>query len=639
MLRNFRQVFKGNQMPMTVVMGVVLVGLVAYLAPTSGSSEAPENVVARVYGRDILKRDIDRVISDALQRMGKQPNIQAMLPYLQNQAVGQLVGEKLRAELAERHGIVVTDQEVASALQAQMKQNPYFVNPDGSFRPTSEINMYLLETQGISLKTIEDSTRQMLTIRKLVDQEASKVPVDEALVNLENRVRNEKLNLESFVVTPDLAAITDPGDGKLAELLKVGGARFQVGARRVIQFVAVEPGFFGNTLTVDDAALQAAYESKKAQYTEMKVSHILFKAKTDEEFAAATAKAQALRPKLVAGLDFGKAAEELSDDPPAKQNRGFYDWFKSGAMEKPFEDGAAALKVGEISQPVRTPYGIHLIRLEGKRTKSFEDAREELRAQLTEDRFATKAKERLEQLRKRAGERGDLTAAARNLGLKVQTSQPFLDEGMVTIPGLVESSMIVGEAFRMKVGQVSKLQQSGNNYVVFRVQEERPSAVPPLAEIRDRVLAAWKLEEARKATVAKVQAALQSGDLKALGEAKAQENITIAGLGEVGKHPGIRKALLDTPDGKFTSIHWNGEGQLWIARLKSRTAAEPLNFEKRLALVQELQRAGSEKLLISELQDLDAKGRMRPGFSSLWGRYSGIWINTDVRVGREDLEE
>ena len=639
MLRNFRQVFKGNQMPMTIVMGIVLVGLVAYLAPSSGNPEAPDNVMARVYGRDILKRDSDRVISEMVRRMGRQPNLEAMLPYLQNQALGELVGEKLRAELAERHGILVTDQEVASALEEQMKQNPYFVNPDGTFRPTTEINQYLLESQGLSLKTVEESTRQMLTIRKLVEQEASKVPVDEAWVNLENHIRNEKLSLESVTVSPDATVVADPGDGKLADFLRVGGARFQVPQRRVIQFVTLEPGFFGSALTVDDAALQAAYESKKAQYTEMKVSHILFKAKTDAEFATALKKAEDLRPKLVAGKDFGKAAEELSEDPPAKQNKGFYDWFKAGSMVKPFEDGAAALKIGEISQPVRTQFGVHLIRLEGKRTKGFSEVREELRAQLTEDRFASKAKERLEQLRKRAGDRGDLASAARNLGMKVQLSQPFLNEGAVIIPGLTDATYIAGEAFRMKVGQVSKLQPSGGSFVVFRVQEERPIAVPPLAEIRDRVLAAWKLEEARKAAVAKVQAVLQTGELKGLGEPKLQENITIQSLAELGQHPGIRRALLDTAEGKLTPILWNGEGQIWVARIKARAAAEPLTFEKRQTLVREIQRATSEKLLVSELQDLDAKGRQRPGFSSLWGRYSGIWINTAARVAREDMAD
>ncbi|MCE1228089.1 MAG: peptidyl-prolyl cis-trans isomerase [Firmicutes bacterium] len=635
MLRNFRQVFKGNQMPMTVVMGLVLVGLVAYLAPSSGNPEAPDNVVARVYGRDILKRDTDQVLTEMVRRMGKQPNLEMMMPYLQAQAVNELMREKLQAELAERHGVMVTDTEVLAALRAQMAQNPNFLLEDGRFRPTQEINQYLLETQGVTLRMVEDSTRQMLLIRKLIDQEAAKVPVDEAWLNQENRVRNEKLAFDVYTLTPDVAAVADPGDAKLGEFLKAGGARFQVGPRRVIQYVSLEPGFFGNNLNVDDAAVQAAYESKKAQYTEMKVSHILFKAATEAEFTAATQRAEALRAKLVAGQDFGKTAQEVSDDPPAKQNKGFYDWFKSGTMAKPFEDGAAALKVGEISQPVRTQFGIHLIRLEGKRTKSFDEAKAELKAQLTEDRFAAMAKERLEQLRKRAGERGDLAAAARNLGLKAQLSQPFLQDA-ASIEGLGDSAPIVGEAFRMKVGQVSKLAHTGASYVVFRVQEERPSAVPPLAEIRDRVLKAWKTEEARNAALASAKAALASGNLKALGEPKSQDG-AIASLGELANHPGLRKALLDTAVGQFTAPLWNGEGQVWIAKVKSRTPAEPLTFEKRQALLKQLQRAQSEKILVSELQDLDAKGRQRSGFSSLWGRFGGIWENPKVKVTGSDM--
>ncbi len=637
MLRNFRQVFKGNQMPMTVVMGVVLVGLVAYLAPSSGNPEAPDNVLARVYGRDVLKRDADQLISEMVTRMGRQANVEQMLPFIQQRAVSELVGQKLREELAERHGILITDPEVRQALEARLRKYPAFLTPEGQLQNTTEIRA-ILQQAGQSLAQWEQEVRAELTIRKLLDQEAAKVPVDEAWLNLENRVQNEKLSFEAVSVSPDPGTVPDPGDARLATFLKEGGARFQVPPRRVIQFVSLDQAFFGDTLKVDDATLKTAYDSKFAQYTELKVSHILFKAENEAQFAEALKKAEELRPQLLAGQDFNKIAEERSEDPTAKANRGLYDWFKSGTMVKPFEEGAMALKPGEISQPIRTQYGIHLLRLEGKRTRSFEDAREELRAQLTRERYANKAKERLEQLRKRAGERGDLAAAARNLGLKVQTSQPFLNEPAATLSGLPDAGPVVNEAFTLKVGQVSKLLPTGASFTVFRVQEERPVAVPPLAEIRERVLIAWKLEEARKAALEKAKTALSSGDLKVLGEPKNHENTTLTSLGELGQHPGIRKALLDTPEGKLTPILWNPEGQLWVARIKGRVAADPLTFEKRQTLVRELQRAASEKLLVSELQDLDAKGRLRPGFSSLWGRFGGIWINTETKAKGEAAE-
>ncbi len=637
MLRNFRQVFKGNQMPMTIVMGIVLVGLVAYLAPSSGNPEAPDNVMARVYGRDVLKRDSDRLVSDMATRMGRQADLDQMLPFLQQRALSDLIGQKLREELAERHGIVITDQEVRQGLEARLRKYPVFVNAEGQLLSSAEINTVLREN-GQNLILWEQEVRAELTIRKLLDQEAAKVPVDQAWLNMENRVQNEKLSFESVSLGPDPAAIPDPGDAKLAAFHKEAGARFQVAPRRVIQFVSLDQASLGDALKIDDATLKAAYDSKVAQYTELKVSHILFKAENEAQFAEATKKAEELRPKLLAGLDFNKTAEERSEDPSAKANRGLYDWFKAGTMVKPFEEGALALKEGEISHPVRTQYGVHLIRLEGKRIRSFEDTREELRAQLTRERFASKAKERLEQLRKRAGERGDLAAAARNLGLKVQTSQPFLNEPSAVIPGLPDAGPLVGEAFNLKVGQVSKLVPTGPTFTVFRVQEERPVAVPPLAEIRDRVLAAWKQEEARKVALDKVKAAVASGDLKALGELKSHEAATIASLGELGQHPGIRKALLDTAEGQFTPVFYNPEGKAWVARIKGRVAPEPLTFEKRQTLVRELQRAASEKLLVSELQDLDTKGRLRPGFSSLWGRFGGIWINPETGTRRGAAE-
>jgi hypothetical protein len=359
----------------------------------------------------------------------------------------------------------------------------------------------------------------------------------------------------------------------------------------------------------------------------MKASHILFKAETDAQYTEAFKKAADLRAKLVAGQDFAKAAESFSEDPSAKGKGGDLGWFAQGQMVKPFTDAAAALKVGDISQPVKTQFGVHLIRLEGRREKPFEAVKEDLRGQMTRDTFSAKAKDKLEQLRKRAGERGDLAAPARNLGLKVRTSKPLTATDATGLEGLPGSQGIAGEAFRLEVGQVSKVRMAGGSYVVFRVQEELPVAVPPLADVKAKVLDAWKLEEARKALQAK---AAQAGDLKSLGSVETKDGATIASLAELGQHPAIRKALLDTPAGKTTLPCWTPDGKLWMARIKDRTPAAPLTFETRRTLVEALQTGVAEKLLGAELMTLAEDGRKRPGFSSLYGRFGGIWKNEDV---------
>ena len=628
MLRNFRQVFKGNQTPMAVVMMVVLLGMVAYLAPSQGGGETPDNVIARIYGRDILRRDLDAATGAMAKRMGKQANLDAMVPYLRAQAMNQLLQDKLTEELAERHGIIVTDAEVKTALEARLRAIPAFLTPDNQLRDSAEINATLHE-YGQSLRQWEQDLTSEISRRKLITQAAAQAPVDEPWLNLENRVRNEKLTFDAFTLTPEPSAVPDPGTPRLEAFLKEGGARFQAGPRRVVQYVVVDQSFFGPQAN-DDAPVKAVYDAKRAQYTELKASHILFKATTDAEVQAALKKAQDLRVKLVAGADFTKLATELSEDPSAKSNKGDLGWFKSGMMVKPFEDAALALKVGEISQPVRTIHGIHLIRLEGRKERSFEDVKEELRAQVNKERFASKAKDKLEQLRKRAGARGDLAAPSRNLGLKVLTSQPFTEENSSSIEGLPNSQSLAAEAFQLEVGQVSKTRALGDRFVVFRVQEEKPIAVPPLAEIRAKVLAAWQLEEARRVAMDKAKTAVKAGDLSALGAPAAQTAVTISSLAELAKHPRIRKALLDTPEGQFTPVLFSLDGKVWVARIKARVAAEPLSFEARRTLMEALQTEVASKLLTAELRDLDAQGRQHPGLSSFWGRMDGIWINKEA---------
>lgn len=627
MLRDFRSFFKGNQTTMTAIMGIIGLSMLAYLGNSLQMADS-DGVAARAYGHDITHRELEQEVEEMARRMGPQANQEQIRPFLQAQALRQLVARALREELAERHGVVLSDIEVRAALEARLKQIPRFVGPDGQLIPPAEINQILAQEVGQTLALWELDVRRGLTTQKLLERAAALVPVNQAWVEEEHRFRQEKVAFDYVAVSPDGAAVADPGDAALGAFLQASGARFLQPPRRVIQFAALDRAAFGSGLEVSDEAVKAAYESKKAQYTEMKASHILLKAESEAQYEAAGKEALALRAKLVAKPgDFAAVAEAQSQDPTAKANRGDLGWFRSGTMVKPFEDAALALQPGEISQPVRTQFGIHLIRLEGRRTKSFEEAREELRAQIVQDRFVAKAKERLEQLRKRAGERGDLAAAGKALGLKVETSQPFLNEPGTVVKGLPEAGLLINEAFALKVGQVSKLEQAGERFVVFRVVEEKPAAVPPLAEIRDKVFAAWRSEEARKALRTKAEAAVASGDLASLGPVKAQEAAAPSSLGELAQHPGIRRALLMTAEGQLTPLFWNPDGQLWVARIKARTPAPELTFEARQNLVRELQATVSQRLLSAELQALEAEGVKRPGLSSFRGRLNGIWIN------------
>ena len=624
MLRSFRQVFKSNRTPMAAVMIVVLMGLVAYLAPTGGAVTS-DTVVARAYGREVLMRDLAEHAQELYQRYGKQASPEALRPFIQSQALRDLVNEKLMEELAERHRVVVTDEEVGARLRAFLRQYPTLLDAQGNLKSAAELKQ-IFQENGFNPAVQERALRAELLRAKLVQQAAFQVPVDEAWLTAEHRLRDEKVAFQQVALAVSPEGVADPGDGALEAFHRAGGDRFLQPPRRVLQVVAVDRAAFGKDLQADDAALKAAYDSRKADFTEFKARHILFKADSETEVKAATEKAALLRDRLLKGQDFGRTAESLSEDPTAKGNGGDLGWFNASRMVKPFSDATAALKVGEISQPVRTPFGVHLIKLEGRRERSFQDMREQLAREISDTRFRSRAQERLEQIAKRANG-GDLASAARSFGSTAQLSQPFANEPGAQSEGLPELPQLVGEAFRLKVGEVAKPRAYGERHLLFRVQEELPEAVPPFKEIRAKVLAAYRLEEARRQAAAKAQQALKAGGLAAVGPVTDQAAGPLAALRELAGHPGIRKALLDTPVGQATPVLWTQDGKLWAARITSREAAPALDFEGRRKLLREVQSTEAQKLLSDELQALDRQGRMRPGLSSLWGHLGGIYIN------------
>jgi parvulin-like peptidyl-prolyl isomerase len=143
---------------------------------------------------------------------------------------------------------------------------------------------------------------------------------------------------------------------------------------------------------VDDAAVEKYYNEHKQDYEVLKGKHILIRVKgapmqalpgkpelTDDE---ALAKAKDIRAKLVAGGDFAAVAKAESDDQGSGANGGELGEFKKGMMVPPFEDAAFAAKVGEVTQPVKSPFGYHLIFVESHVTKTLADARPEIEKKL-----------------------------------------------------------------------------------------------------------------------------------------------------------------------------------------------------------------------------------------------------------------
>jgi|SRR5579872_2853088 len=157
----------------------------------------------------------------------------------------------------------------------------------------------------------------------------------------------------------------------------------------------------------DDAAMQAYYDQHKADYDQVKARHILIHFKgaqgpakaADKELTeeAALAKAKDLREKIVGGADFAKLAETESDDTGTAPHGGDLGSFGKGRMVPAFEQAAFAAEPGKVTEPVKSPFGYHIILVDSHTPKTFAEAKPEIEQKMKPE----VAKKGLEDLKKK----------------------------------------------------------------------------------------------------------------------------------------------------------------------------------------------------------------------------------------------
>ncbi len=141
---------------------------------------------------------------------------------------------------------------------------------------------------------------------------------------------------------------------------------------------------------VSDQEIETYYNSNKDQFVEVKASHIL---------VATEAEAKAVKGRLGKGEDFSALAKELSIDPSGKENGGSLGTFSHGAMVEEFDKAVFSMKPGEISEPVKTEFGYHIIRCENLTQKTLADVTTSIKDQLMSMKQDTTYDEMLEQMK------------------------------------------------------------------------------------------------------------------------------------------------------------------------------------------------------------------------------------------------
>jgi peptidyl-prolyl cis-trans isomerase D len=390
-------------------------------------------VVATVNGSDILQPELDNAHKIQVDRMrAAMPNLDAKLfdsSIAKQATLDRLVRERLLQVAAQKMHLNVSDQRLANELQ----QNPNIAGlrrPDGSL----DLERYrqLLATQGLTPESFEAQVRSDLSTRQVMAGLGITSFATAALADVTLNAFYEKRQIQvAKFAASDFAAQIKPTDAELEEYYKANGEKFKSPERADVDYVILDIASIQKTVTVPESELKTFYEQNMARLAnleERRASHILInadKAAPAADREKARVKAQEISATLKQSPDkFAELAKKFSQDTGSANKGGDLDFFARGAMVKPFEDAAFALKKGETSDVVESDFGFHIIRvtdIKQPKQKSFEESRASLevdaRRQLAQRKFAEAA----DQFTNLVYEQSDsLKPAADKLKLEIQ---------------------------------------------------------------------------------------------------------------------------------------------------------------------------------------------------------------------------
>ena len=393
---------------------------------------------------------------------------------LEDQAFESLVQDWLiRDELSRRH-IAVSDAEIVDAVRRyppqEVMQSPEF-QTQGRFDPQKYDRFLQSNNENTRqyLIALEQRYREQLPRIKLMEQVTADIYVPDAKLWQMWRDQHDSVTVRALVIRP--ATVSDA------------------------------------SVSVSDADMHAYYDAHRAEFKQPARAFLTFvalaKLPTPVDSVLLVQRARALRDSILHGASFADIARTESADTASAANGGLLPVFGHGQMAQAFERVAFSLPIGQVSEPVFTQFGLHLIKVE-KRTRDSVTARHIL---LPIARFGARLDTllaRADSLDRLAGEQPEgsaLDSVAKTMHLPIEHG-PTLYKGVQYTLGRYTIPDVGVWAFETRPGETSPVIETNGAYYVFRLDSAAAEGVPPYDQVQTQVRAAATREKKRAAAEA-----------------------------------------------------------------------------------------------------------------------------------------
>lgn len=596
MLERLRQ--NAESWGIKIAFAIIIVVFVFYFG-MGNFNEKKEPVVAYVGGEPISAREFQKAYEDAITAMRRQnPGISAEelnTPQFKQTILGQLVNTKLMLGAAKKMGITVSPAE----MRAVISSIPAFKGAGGAFDPAIYKNA--LAQNHTTPARFEDELKTTQIIQKVQGYASISGLMTEPEAKGLFEWARETVRMDSVLFpVKGFADQVKPTEDQLKAHYEASKDRFKQPARIRLEYLPVTVAEVAASQKISDEDVKKQYEANAEAFkhpAQIHARHILLlvPASAPQEAADKTLKEiKDIQAQLKKGASFEALARKHSQDPGSAAKGGELPWFSQGAMVKPFEDAASALKPGQISEPVRTQYGWHLIKLEATRPAgkvSLEDAAADIRKRLAEEKASEKINEILDQSMDQIAAGVKLAKIAQGLGLAVKKSEMLDMQALQAQFGLKKEAAETLFALADGAGAKTPLaMEPARGYLLAEKIEGTPETVLPLDKVRDRVLAEVKAQEGRKLALQKAQEILAqlrdpAARDKALAGLKGQLKTSApldrqAAIAQTGGNPQLLQDLFSAADKDwFKQPYETPEGVL-LVRMNERIPAPADAWEK-----------------------------------------------------------
>lgn len=517
--------------------------------------------VASVNGKEISLDDFQRAYQQQRNRiqsaLGKSYDPSLINDKdLKKSVLENLINREVLLQGAHDAGMRVSPVQVGEEIRAIPQ-----LQSDGKF--DAALYQRLVRAQGMSVGGFERSMGEDLLVQQVSRGIAASAFVTKEELDALLRIKLQRRDI-GYALVPVSAYLpaVDVDDKAVEQYYKDNPERFRSPEQASVDYLELSVDQLAKGVTVSEDELRERYQERAADFVtpeERRARHILIPVASDAspaEVDAAKKRAEDLLARIRKGESFADLAKQYSKDPGSAKQGGELGFFGHGAMDKAFEQAAFSLKPGEVSEPVRSTFGFHLIKLEeirGGERKPFEQVRDQLERDVRHRKAEDLYYDQAETLSNLTFEHADsLKEAADKLRLPIQSTPLFTRDsgtGIAANPKVREASFSDDVLLGGKNSEAVELDQ--DHVVVLHLREHKPAALRDLDAVRDQIRQTLRLAAAKdKARAAgdELVKRLRAGEdpVKVFGPLKlAWQRSGFIGRDEVKLDPQLAKAAFE----------------------------------------------------------------------------------------------